>query len=224
MGIRRAQSPFRFVSCMELREIMGVRAHDEQRLLEVIEEAPLDCIYYHTHSYFLRHEYLQSLYPNDFATWAAVHVRDPVLGERLGVLDPFGFDDLDSLRAEIASIIADHLSRLKTIPRVVTGEPFEFVRSHIIEADLELEVWTIEEFRERLGTVEAGAIYNHVCEARMRKGRLLGDFGLWIGAPDGLQWPELAERVAAVGRRGLSLEGYRAEIVRLCDGALVVAT
>ena len=34
MGIRRAQSPFRFVSCMELREITGVRAHDEQRLLE----------------------------------------------------------------------------------------------------------------------------------------------------------------------------------------------
>lgn len=220
MTLHRAASPFQFVSCMELREIMGVRAHDEQRLLEVIEDAPLDSIYYHTHSYFLRHEFLQGLYPNDFATWAAIHVQDPVLGERLGVLDPFDFDDLESLRAEIAGIVADHLSRLKTVPRAVTGESFEFVRSHVIEADLGLETWTLEEFRDHLTRVEAGAIYNHVCEARMRKGRLLGDFGLWLGEPDGLRLPRLAAQVAAVGRWGLSLEGYRVEIISLCDAAL----
>ncbi len=220
MDIRKADNPFCFVSCTELRQIMGVRAYDEQRLLEVIEEAPLDAIYYHTHSYFLRHEFFQGLYPNDFATWAAVYVQDAVLGERLGVIDPFGFDDLESLRSEITSIIADHLSRLKSIPRIVIDEPFEFIRSHIIETDLETEARTLQEFRDCMRKVEAGAIYNHVCEARMRKGRLFGDFAMWIGADDGLRLPQLGAQVATVGRRGLSLEGYRAEIIRLCEEAL----
>lgn len=47
---RRAKEPFRFVSCMELREILSKRAMDEQRLLEIIEEVHPDSIYYHTHT------------------------------------------------------------------------------------------------------------------------------------------------------------------------------
>jgi hypothetical protein len=74
---------------MELREVLGKRAMDEHRLLELIEEVPADSIYYHTHSYFLRHAYTQQLYSNDFATWVVLYAQDRVLGERLGVLDPF---------------------------------------------------------------------------------------------------------------------------------------
>src|SRR5438046_10084733 len=98
MAGNRAQESFRFVSCMELREILGKRAMDESRLLEIIEEAPADSIYYHTHSYYLRHPYSQGVLPNDFATWAALHAQARVLGERLGLLDPFEFDDMQHLR------------------------------------------------------------------------------------------------------------------------------
>lgn len=206
---------------MELREILGKRALDEQRLLEIIEEAPQDSIYYHTHSYYLRHPYTQGLFPNDFATWVALHAQDRVLGERLGNLDPFAFDDLERLRMEILMIMADHLSHIRTIPRSATGEPFEFVRSHVIEVDLGLETWTLREFRDALAHVEVGAVYNHLCEARLRKGRLQGDFACWLAAEEGLGLPELASEVVKVGHLGLSLEGIREQVVRLCDRALV---
>ena len=39
---KRASTPFRFVSCMELREVLGKEAMDEQRLLEPVEEVPGD--------------------------------------------------------------------------------------------------------------------------------------------------------------------------------------
>src|SRR5438309_946609 len=192
MGARRAVNPFRFVSCMELREVMGQRAMDEQRLLELIEEIPADSIYYHTHSYYLRHPYSQGLFPNDFATWVTLHVQDRVLGERLGMLNPFESDDIEQLRGQILTIMADHLSHLGTIPRCATGEPFEFIRSHVIEANLDLEAWTLREFCDALARVEVGAIYNHVCEARLRKGRLAGDFADWLAAEEGLNHPDLA--------------------------------
>ena len=35
MSNRSANMPFRFVSCMELREVLGKRAMDEHRLLEL---------------------------------------------------------------------------------------------------------------------------------------------------------------------------------------------
>jgi hypothetical protein len=88
MANRRAEHPFVFVGCWELREMLGRSARDERQLLEAIEEVPLDSIYYHTHSFMLRHKYIAGPYPNDFATWAAIQVRDRVLGEKLGILSP----------------------------------------------------------------------------------------------------------------------------------------
>ncbi|MGQ0809865.1 MAG: DUF5752 family protein [Nitrospiraceae bacterium] len=217
---RRAANPFRFVSCMELREILGKRAMDEQRLLEIIEEAPADSIYYHTHSYYLRHAYTQQSYSSDFAAWVALHAQDRVLGERLGILDPFGFRDIEQLRQEIVAIIEDHLSHLRTIPRYTTEEPFEFIRSYIIEAPLDVEAWTLREFRDAMAGVEAGALYYHACEARMRKRAPSVDFARWLSADEGLGMQDFGIQVERVGRLGLSLEGMRERLVALCDDEL----
>src|SRR5262249_27962207 len=149
--------PFRFISCMELREVLGKRAMDEHRLLELIEEVPADSIYYHTHSSFLRHAYTQQVYSNDFATWAVLYAQDRVLGERLGVLDPFAFGDIEQLRGEIIRILAEHLNHSTGASRWVVNEPFEFIRSHIIEIPLGLETRTLSEFCDALTNVEIGA-------------------------------------------------------------------
>ena len=214
-----AKQPFRFSSCIELREVLGKRAMDEHRLLELIEEVPADSIYYHTHSYFLRHAYTQQLYSNDFATWVVLYAQDRLLGERLGVLDPFDFSDIEQLRDEILRIMADHLNH-STVPRCVVSEPFEFIRSHIFEIPLGLETKTLSEFHDALAEVEVGAVYNHVCEARMRKRPLSVDFARWLSSEDGLGLQELALNVERVGRLGLSLEGMRNKILRLCEQEL----
>jgi len=215
-----ARQPFCFSSCMELREVLGKRAMDEHRLLELIEEAPADSIYYHTHSYYLRHAYTQQLYSNDFANWIALYAQDRLLGERLGVLDPFEFSDIEELRNEIVMIVADHLHHTATVTRCIVREPFEFIRSHVIEIPLGLEAGTLWEFREALADVEVGAVYNHVCEARMRKKPLSVDFARWLSSEEGLGLRELAIKVEQVGRLGLSLEGMRNKILRLCDQEL----
>jgi hypothetical protein len=215
MANRRAEHPFAFVGCWELREMLGRSARDERQLLEAIEEVPLDSIYYHTHSFMLRHKYIAGPYPNDFATWAAIQVRDRVLGEKLGILSPYDFQNLESLRAEIVTIISDHLSRLQIIPRVIYEEPFHFMQSRIISAPMGLQVHTLAEFREVLATVDASVIYYHTFEAILRLGKPKGDFALWMEEQLGL--PELGERISKIDTYRISLESVRSRILNLCE-------
>jgi hypothetical protein len=215
MDNRTAEHPFVFVGCWELREMLGRSARDERQLLEAIEEVPLDSIYYHTHSFLLRHKYIAGPYPNDFATWAAIQVRDRVLGEKLGILSPYDFQNLESLRAEIVTIISDHLSRLQIIPRVIYEEPFHFMQSRIISAPMGLQVRTLAEFREVLAGVDASVIYYHTFEAILRLGKPKGDFALWM--EEQLDLPELGERISKIDPYRISLESVRSRILNLCD-------
>lgn len=215
MAHRSARTPFRFLGCIELREILGQRARDERELMELLEQIPAGSVYYHTHSVFLRHYRVTGAYPNDFANWAASQVRDQALAERLAVVDPFEFQDLERLREEVVSIIDDHISRLHPVPRVVFGDPFYFVQSHVVEVSLGLEARTLEEFSRHLREVDASSIYFHTLEARVRRGRRRGDFAEWLGEELGLT--ALADEIMRINPYLGGLERIRAEILARVD-------
>lgn len=209
------QKPFEFTGCSELHEILGKTAVDERRLVELIEEVPLDSIYFHTHSYFLRHSYVEHVYPNDFAQWVAMEVRDLVLGERLAVVDPFEFSNLETLREELLSIIDDHLSRMPIVPRVIYGSPFHFIQSRILKVPTGVQVATLRAFSDALAEVEVSAIYYHVFEARHRLSSSENDFSAW--ALQSLGMPDLAERLRSINPYLGSLERLRSALISVCE-------
>jgi hypothetical protein len=212
---------FEFVACSELIQILGLRADDERELAETLEEVSLDCIHYHTHGHFLRHGFVGAPYPNDFATWAAIQVRDRVLGERLGVVSPLDFATLEELREEILTIIDDHLSHLSIVPRVVFGEPFDFMQSRIVEVPTGATAGTLEEFRAGLATIQPSAIYFHTIEAPRRLARPETDFAAWLR--EGLGLDRLAAAVNRVDPYAGSLERLRTELLRLLDAELGIS-
>jgi hypothetical protein len=212
---------FEFVACSELIQILGLRADDERELAETLEEVSLDCIHYHTHGHFLRHGFVGAPYPNDFATWAAIQVRDRVLGERLGVVSPLDFATLEELREEILTIIDDHLSHLSIVPRVVFGEPFDFMQSRIVEVPTGATAGTLEEFRAGLATILPSAIYFHTMEAPRRLARPETDFAAWLR--EGLGLDRLAAAVNRVDPYAGSLERLRTELLRLLDAELGIS-
>ena len=218
MSARTARAPFHFLGCWELREMLGRRVYDERELLEQLEEVPLDSIYYHTHTCLLRERTHPGAYPNDFATWAASQVRDRVLGEKLGVLDPQDVPDVEALRTELVSLIDDHLSQIGSVPRVIFGEPFYFMQSRVLEIPTGIKVRALRDFRDTLASVDVAVVYMHVVEARGRRSRRRNDFAIWIEEQLGL--PELAAAVARLNPFSLGLEGMRRRLLALCDAAL----
>jgi trehalose synthase-fused probable maltokinase len=217
-SLRPGEGPFGFMACLELREFVGLRAENERQLADLIDEVSPDSIYYHTHGFFLRHKFVAGTYPNDFATWAASQVRDRVLGERLAMVDPANFSDLQALREELVSVIDDHLRGLQIVPGVFLGEPFEFIQSRIVEIPTGIQVRTLEEFRDALLDVDVSAIYFHLVEARMRLGRGQNDFAAWLEY--GLNLPDLAAKARAIDPYAGSLERARTRLIQLCDEAV----
>jgi len=213
-----ASPPFRFVGCIELLENLGVKAQDERELLEFLRQVPAGSVFYHTCGYFLRYRIFVGPYVNDFAAWTAVHLGDRVLGERLAVVDPFDFADLEQLREELVSIVSDHLGHLRAPPGVDDGEPFHFVQSHVVEIPTGLEARTLAEFRDRLAEVEASAIYYHTVLARARLGRGAGDFAGWLRGSLGRD--DLAAAVERTDPYLSSLERVRSRLLDLLDAAL----
>lgn len=210
-----ARTPFAFVGCHELRQSLGRRAHDERELLECLEQVPSGSVFHHVYGHFLRHRFYAGPYANDFASWVATHVRDRILAERLAVLDPFEFGDLEQLREELVSIIDDHLSHLPIVPRVVGGEPFWFVESHIVPIPTGQQARTLAGFRRCVAEVDASAVYYHTVEARVRLGRRAGDFADWLRASLGRA--DLAQQVERIDLYCLSLDRVRARILGLLD-------
>jgi hypothetical protein len=211
-----AGTPFVFIGCSELQESLGQQADDEKELAEMLEDVPLDSVHFHTHSYFLRHRFIERVYPNDFAQWVVTQVGDHILGEKLAVVDPFDYPNLEDLREEIISIIDDHLSRTPIVPRVVFGRPFYFHRSRILEVPMGVEARTLGEFRRAVSEVDVSAIYFHMFEAHFRLRREESDFSAWIRT--GLRLPELADRILAINPYLGSLERLRSGLLTACDG------
>lgn len=216
--LERAQVPFEFFCCNELRLMLGLKAESEKELAGLIKLVPLDSIYYHTCSLLLRHRYRAGAFSNDFATWVAVQVRDRVLGERLAVLDPLSFDTLVDLRDEIVSVIDSHLKSIVVVPRVVYGEPFNFVQSRIVAMPAGMVAHTLEEFRQAVSEVDDRTIYYHTLEALVRRKHRQNDFSAWLR--DCLSLPDLATRIEALSPFTGGLEWMRTQMLTYCDQVL----
>ena len=144
-----------------------------------------------------------------------VELLETVPLDAISVVDPFEFTELDALRAELISIIDDHLSKTPIVPRVIFGEPFYFNKSLIIQVPTRMEVRTLQEFRNALSEVEVSAIYFHVFEARHRLKHEESDFSAWIHQSLGM--PELAKQLRAINPYLGSLERVRSALLTVCD-------
>lgn len=214
----RAEVPFKFSGCAEFRRMLGERAEDEKELADLLEQVSLDSVFYHTYGSLLRDRHRTGLYSNDFATWVAIQVRDRVLGEHLAVLDPLDFETLADLRDEIISVIDNHLKSMAVIPRIVYGEPFDFVESRVLEVPTGVDAYSLDEFRKALSDLDDSAIYYHTLEARVRLEHGQDDFSAWLR--DHLDLPGLGAKFRSLNPYIGGLERVRSQMLDSCDRVL----
>lgn len=215
MTLKIAKNPFNFYTKIDLPELMGLKAKNIEELLYYINKIPESSIYYHTHRFLKRHQYLSPEPPNDFAYWVSNILGEDALGEKLSSIDIVQFRSINTLRENIIAVIKSYLRKDNNVKLrfASPGEEFYFTKSISFILPITYTVNNLEKFIDVLGKISINSIYFHIFEARLRLNRESNDFSNWI--ENSLDNKRLADRISELDPYTYTLESLRKQVIEI---------
>jgi len=183
MAIRteKENMPFRIKDCTIITRMGGVdTAVNLRELRERIATCPIECLFHHFCETVVRPTFDDPEFRNDFAVWAARSLRDRVLAERLGVINPYTMCDFELLRETVLDVVDERLSEVATLPWVPHGDEFRFMRAVTVVFDTGLTLNSVNDLIEQVTNLSFSSIYYHFIEARRRTPDHQDDFSSWL--------------------------------------------
>ncbi len=213
--LRKASEPFRFHSRTYIKELTGLKAKNLRELVDILKRVPDSVIYYHTHHFLEEHHYLIPEPSNDFAVWVNDVLGEEILGERLASVNTFEFPSFGAIRERIVVIIEEYLAGGANFREAMPGREFRFMKSVSVVIPTPYVAHDLREFVEALRKISLGSLYFHVFESRLRLGKGLNDFTIWL--QDSLGEAELGEEIARLDPYTYTLEGLRSAFIQLIE-------
>jgi hypothetical protein len=190
--------PFAIKDCTLLVKMSGLApAVNLRELRERIAVCSTNVLYHHCCETPLVPQFDYPDYRSDFAIWARHHLRDEVLAERLGIIDPYAYADLEDLRLTILDILDDHLSGRVMIPWAPSGREFSFMEAITVVFDTGGRIEEPGCLAAAIDAMTHSSIYFHFLEARRRPPFGMDDFSAWL-ATQGGQWQPYLSAIAAI--------------------------
>ena len=173
------------------------RAQTLRELRDIIRDIHAGCVYHHFWGTLLRPQFSEREYNNDFATWCYHSLHDNVVAERLAVIDPAEFADLEELRQELIEVIDERLDETEQPLFARADQQFNFSRSITVVFDTHRRLKHPAELMAVLPTLSVGSIFYHFVDARRREPVGIDDFRAWlIGL--GAEYNDLNDALAEV--------------------------
>jgi len=167
--------------CTLLTRMSGIKeAVNLRELRDRIAVCGENVLYHHFCETLLRPTFDYPDYHNDFAVWAKLSLDDRVLGERLGILDPYSIGSLEDLRGTMLDIIDGRLSELPINPAVSKGNEFFFLEATSAVFETGDFIDELLSLPGKIATMTNGSIFYHFIEARRRTSGCTDDFSEWL--------------------------------------------
>jgi len=206
--------PFKIMDCSLVPISLGISAQNLREFREHLTRIPLESLYSHFYENLLRFSFDDPEFRNDFAQWAKRALHDPVLAERLGVLDPYDYPGLEELRNALIEIIDDRLYETRYIPWARPGEEFYFLTSQTVVFDTGIIANTPKELARLFPRLSSSSVYYHFIEARRRLGAKQDDFSNWL-KDFGDKYDALIKSLGEVEYYFLSLTELKKELIKI---------
>lgn len=207
---------FHVRDCALVRMSTGHRAQTLREFKECIRHVPGSSIYHHFWGRFLQPQFDEPEYNNDFAAWAYHGLHEKALAEKLSVIDPTEFDDIEDLRQEILERIEDYLFEYEYVPWARADDQFYFVKSQLVVLDTGISIEAPEELLEAIPKMSLGSIFYHFIDARRRTPERTNDFSAWLLGL-GAEYGPLAATMDQLDPYFSSLKALRAMIHAACQ-------
>ncbi|HEX9675008.1 MAG TPA: DUF5752 family protein [Anaerolineales bacterium] len=192
-----ASHPFAVIDCAMLSIATGVSAQNLRELRDRLRSLPASSLYFHFWGAHLRPGFEEPEYNNDFALWAKHGLNDLGLAERLSVIDPPSFGDLEALREELVEVVEQRLYEREYIPWAPSDREFHFIRAILVVLDTGMRIKRPEALAKALPQLSPSSLFYHFIDARRRPPEGIDDFRAWL-ADFGDRYQRLIERITDI--------------------------
>jgi hypothetical protein len=172
--------PFSVMDCSLVRCATGRACSNLRELLEAIRTVPDAVLEHHMMRCALENHFELHEFPNDLARWCWTVLGDNVLGEQLGLVDPYRLSSTTALRAALVNVIEDRLWGEDHSPWCRPGLELHLVESHLVAYDTGDRISTLAALVEAIERMSSRSLFFHVHDARRRTAGQSDDFSLWL--------------------------------------------
>jgi hypothetical protein len=177
-------NPFKIKDCDLVAIATGQRAQNLKELRNNLLTCHQGCVYYHFWGGLIRPRFVDPEFNNDFASWASHGIHDKKLAERLGIIDPTEFKDIEDLRSELIDVIEERLDESEHLMWSQSDSQFNFIRSEIVVFNTKCLVNTPKELMKVIPNLSVTSIFYHFIDARRRSSTGEDDFRSWLKSLD----------------------------------------
>lgn len=206
--------PFSVKDCALAVISTGISAASIVEFKGAITHIPTSSLYYHFWKRHFWHSFVYPEFHNDFAEWAYHYLHDPILSERLGIIDPNEYSSLDELRNEMLEIIEQRIDEMEYIQWSTRENKFHFLRSEIIVFDTMSIIETPAKLITVLPQLTSTSIFYHFIDARRRTPNKMDDFSNWL-KDFGPEYEVLLKKIQHIDPYFLSLKEQRERLTQI---------
>ncbi len=183
--------------CAVVAIATGIHVQNLRELRDKLAAVPADSIYYHFWGSLLLPRFEEPEFNNDFAAWAYHGLRDPILAERLAMIDPTDFTDMEELRQELLEVVEERLYESEYVPWSKLDQQFHFMRSQIVVFDTHKRITDPKMLSVLVPSLSTGSIFYHFIDARRRSPEGVDDLSAWL-SQFGDRYAELIKSIATI--------------------------
>jgi hypothetical protein len=144
------EEPFAVFDCSLVRCASGRVCTNLRELWEALRTVPDGVIEHHMMRCALEDYFELYEFPNDLARWCWDGLADQVLGEQLGLVDPYQHPNIASLRGTLINVIEDRLWGLERVPWCRQGLELHLLESRLIIYDTGERIPTLTALAESI--------------------------------------------------------------------------
>lgn len=194
---RFTPTPFLVKDCVLSTISTGEHAATIIEFREKLATIHEGCIYHHFWGGHLRPAFVDPEYHNDFASWAHHVLHDDILAEKLGIIDPTDYTDLEQLRQVVLEVVDERLEENEVFYWSKNQEHFHFVRSIIVIFATPLQIVNPIDLLAVVPTMSTHSVFYHFIDAKRRSPEGIDDFSLWLQSFDG-QFDDLIHQFQSI--------------------------
>lgn len=206
--------PFFIKNCSLAAIATGERASSILELRDKLAIVDEGCLRYHFWGGRLNPQFTDPQQHNDFANWVYHRLHDHILAEKLSIIDPTEFANLEELRQEVLETIERRLDDYEITFWTRREDRFHFIRSTIIVFESALTIDSPQDLPKAIQKLSPSSIFYHFIDARMRTSEKIDDFSIWLNMC-GDQYQTLIAKIQAIDPYFLSLTQLREELAKV---------